>query len=63
VNYRSVTAAGDVLVRDHLRSLVKVAYVDFKCDESQGNPVVTYLQCQGLKTRQSQLLWTYDPHY
>jgi fatty acid synthase subunit alpha, fungi type len=46
-NYRSVTVAGDVLVCDYLGSLVKVAYVDFKRDESQGNPVVAYLQRHG----------------
>ena len=44
MNCRSVTVAGDVLVRDHLGRLVKVAYVDFERDESQGNPVVAYLQ-------------------
>src|ERR1700679_2044595 len=45
--YRSVTVAGDVLVRDYLGSLVKVAYVDFERNESQGNPVVAYLQRHG----------------
>ena len=44
VNYRSVALAGDVLVRDHLGCLLKIAYVDFERDESQGNPVVAYLQ-------------------
>lgn len=47
VNYRSVAVAGDVFVRGHLGRLVKVAYVDFERDESQGNPVVTYLQRHG----------------
>jgi hypothetical protein len=47
VNYRSVAVAGDVLVRDHLRSFVKVVYVDFEHGESQGDPVVTYLQHHG----------------
>ncbi len=47
VNYRSVAVAGDVLVRNHLGSLVRVAYVDFERDESQGNPVVAYLQRHG----------------
>jgi hypothetical protein len=47
VNYCLVAVAGDVLVRDHLGSLVKVAYVDFERDESQGNPVVAYLQRHG----------------
>ena len=39
--------AGNVLVRDHLGCLVKVAYVDFERDESQGNLVVAYLQRHG----------------
>jgi len=47
VNYRSVAVAGDVFVRGHLGRLVKVAYVDFERDESQGNPVVAYLQRHG----------------
>jgi len=47
VNYRSVAVAGDVFVRGHLGRLVKVAYVDFDRDESQGNPVVAYLQRHG----------------
>jgi acyl dehydratase len=47
VNYRSVVVVGDVLVRGHLGRLVKVAYVDFERDESQGNPVVAYLQRHG----------------
>jgi fatty acid synthase subunit alpha, fungi type len=44
VNYWSVAVTGDVLVHNYLSSLVKVAYVDFEHYESQGNPVVTYLQ-------------------
>ena len=47
VNYRSVAVAGDVLVCDHLRSLIKVTYVDFERDESQRNPAVAYLQGRG----------------
>ncbi|KAI9439787.1 fatty acid synthase [Lactarius indigo] len=47
VNYCSVAVAGDVFVRGHLGRLVKVAYVDFERDESQGNPVVAYLQRHG----------------
>jgi len=47
VNYRSVAVAGDVFVRGHLSHLVKVAYVDFERDESQGNPIITYLQRHG----------------
>ena len=43
VNYRLAAVAGNVLVRvfvnrDHLGGLVKVAYVDFEHNESQGNP-------------------------
>ncbi len=45
--YRSVTVAGDVLVHDHLGSLVTVAHADFEHDESQGNPIVAYLQHHG----------------
>jgi hypothetical protein len=58
VNYCSVTIAGDVLVCDHLGNLVKVGYIDFECDESQGNPVVAYLQCHGLAKSAF-----YAPHY
>jgi fatty acid synthase subunit alpha, fungi type len=47
VNYRSVAVAGDVFVRGHLGRPVKVAYVDFERDESQGNPVMAYLQRHG----------------
>ena len=47
VNYRLVAVAGDVLVCDHLSSLVKVAYVDFKRSKSQGNPIVADLQSHG----------------
>ncbi len=47
VNYLSVAVAGDVFLRGHLGRLVKVAYVDFERDESQGNPVVAYLQRHG----------------
>ena len=48
MNYCSVAVTGDVLVCDHLGSLVKVVYVDFECNESQGNPIVAYLQHYGL---------------
>jgi fatty acid synthase subunit alpha, fungi type len=50
VSYHSVTVAGDVLVlivHGHLGSLVKAACVDFERDESQGNPIVAYLQRHG----------------
>ena len=42
-----VSVAGDILVCDHLGSLVKVGYFDFERDESQGNPIVAYLQRHG----------------
>jgi fatty acid synthase subunit alpha, fungi type len=47
VNYRSVAVAGDVFVRGHLGRPVKVGYVDFERDESQGNPVMAYLERHG----------------
>jgi fatty acid synthase subunit alpha, fungi type len=47
VNYHSVTVAGDVLAHGHLGSLVKVAYINFELDESQGNPIVAYPQRHG----------------
>ncbi|KAA1467738.1 fatty acid synthase [Dentipellis sp. KUC8613] len=47
VNYRSVSVAGDVFVRDQLKRLVKVGSVEFERDDSQGNPVVAYLQRNG----------------
>ena len=48
VNNFSVAVAGNVLIRDHLGRLVKVAHIDFERDESQGNPIVVYLQRHGL---------------
>jgi len=47
VNYHSVAITGDVFVCGHLGCLVRVAYVDFECNESHGNPVMAYLQCHG----------------
>ncbi|TFY80295.1 hypothetical protein EWM64_g3715 [Hericium alpestre] len=47
VNYRSVSVAGDVFVRDQLKRLVKVGSVEFERDDCQGNPVVAYLQRNG----------------
>ena len=48
VNNRSIAVTSDVLIRDRLGRLVKVAYVDFERDETQRNPVVAYLQRHGL---------------
>jgi hypothetical protein len=48
VNYRSVVVTDNVLVRDHPGRLVKVAYVNFKRNESPRNPAIAYLQHHGL---------------
>ena len=45
--YRSVTVSGDVFVRDQIKRLVKVGYVDFEQDDCHGNPVVAYVQRHG----------------
>jgi len=52
--YRNVSVSGDIFVRNHVKGLVKVGSVDFQQDDSQGNPVLAYLQrhgtLQGLQT-------------
>ena len=48
LNYRSVAVAGDILFCDHPGCHVKVAYVDFERNESQGNATVACLQRHGL---------------
>jgi fatty acid synthase subunit alpha, fungi type len=52
--YRNVSVSGDIFVRNQLKVLVKVGSVDFQRDDSQGNPVLAYLQrhgtAQGLTT-------------
>ncbi|TFK33214.1 fatty acid synthase [Crucibulum laeve] len=52
--YKNVSVSGDVFVRNQLKALVKVGSVDFQQDDSQGNPVLAYLQrhgsAQGLTT-------------
>ena len=53
-----VAVAGDVLVHNHLRSLVNVAYIDFECDKSQGNSFVAYFQHHGSAKLASMLLTT-----
>lgn len=52
--YRNVSVSGDIFVWNQLKVLVKVGSVDFQRDDSQGNPVLAYLQrhgtAQGLTT-------------
>jgi enoyl reductase-like protein len=52
--YRNVSVSGDIFIRNQLKVLVKVGSVDFQQqDDSQGNPVLAYLQhgtAQGLTT-------------
>jgi fatty acid synthase subunit alpha, fungi type len=43
-SFRNVSVSGDIFVRDQLKALVKVGSVDFQRDDSQGNPVLAYLQ-------------------
>ena len=45
--YRNVSVSGDIFVRNQLKVLVKVGSVDFQQDDSQGNPVLVYLQRHG----------------
>ena len=47
VSYHSITVSGDVYVRDKIKRLVKVGYVDFEQEDCHGNPVVTYVQRHG----------------
>ncbi|KAG6910835.1 hypothetical protein DXG01_007150 [Tephrocybe rancida] len=49
-SFRNVTVSGDIFVRNQLKVLVKVGSVDFQQDESQGNPVLAYLQRHGSAT-------------
>jgi fatty acid synthase subunit alpha len=42
--YRNVSVSGDIFVQNQLKVLVKVGSVDFQQDDSQGNPVLAYLQ-------------------
>jgi fatty acid synthase subunit beta len=51
--YRSVTVGGDIFVRDKLKNLIKVGSVNFQQDDSQGNPVLAYLQRHGTALGQS----------
>jgi fatty acid synthase subunit alpha len=45
--YRNVSVSGDIFVQNQLKVLVKVGSVDFQRDDSQGNPVLAYLQLHG----------------
>ena len=45
--YRNVSVSGDIFIRNQLKVLVKVGSVDFQQDDSQGNPVLSYLQRHG----------------
>ncbi|KAF9648674.1 fatty acid synthase [Thelephora ganbajun] len=46
-SYHSITVSGDVYVRDKIKRLVKVGYVDFEQEDCHGNPVVAYVQRHG----------------
>jgi fatty acid synthase subunit alpha len=43
----AVSVSGDIFIRNQLKVLVKVGSVDFQQDDSQGNPVLAYLQRHG----------------
>lgn len=45
--YRNVSVSGDIFVKNQLKVLVKVGSGDFQQDDSQGNPVLEYLQRHG----------------
>ncbi|KAL0065236.1 fatty acid synthase alpha subunit Lsd1 [Marasmius tenuissimus] len=45
--YRSLSVTGEVFTRNYLKQLTKVAAVEFQQDDSQGNPVIAYLQRHG----------------
>lgn len=47
VAYKDVSVSGNIFVRDQLKNLVKVGRVDFQQTQSQGNPVLAYLQRHG----------------
>ncbi|KAF8071859.1 fatty acid synthase [Lyophyllum atratum] len=46
-SYRNVAVSGHIFVRNQLKVLVKVGSVDFQQEDSQGNPVLAYLQRHG----------------
>ena len=43
-SYRNVSVSGDIFVQNQLKILMKVGSVDLQQDDSQGNPVLAYLQ-------------------
>lgn len=47
VSYENVSVSGDIFVRNQLKVLVKVGSIDFQQDDSQGNPVLAYVQRHG----------------
>lgn len=49
-SFRNVAVSGDIFVRNQLKVLVKVGSVDYQQDDSQGNPVLAYLQRHGSAT-------------
>ncbi|KAF5382044.1 hypothetical protein D9615_004428 [Tricholomella constricta] len=46
-NYRNVSVTGDIFIRNQLKVLVKVGFVDFQQEDSHGNPVLAYIQRHG----------------
>ena len=48
VNFAEVEIEGEVFVRNHLRELIPVAYIDHEQGPSQGNVVTAYLQRHGV---------------
>jgi fatty acid synthase subunit beta len=40
--YRNVPVSSDIFLRNKLKAFVKVGFVDFQKDDSQGNPVLAY---------------------
>lgn len=45
--FKNVSISGDIFIRNQLKVLVKVGSVSFQQDDSQGNPVLAYLQRHG----------------
>lgn len=46
-SFKDVSVTGDIYIRDQLKQLIKVGFVDFEQEDSQGNPVLSYLQRHG----------------
>jgi fatty acid synthase subunit beta len=47
VSYREASVTSDFFVRDQLKNLVQVGFINFWQDECEGNPVVSYVKCRG----------------